>query len=217
MEELDNNLVSAETLGPEIDVGSEELPSPEIDVESGEVSEPEIDAGSDDGIVLDGAFADMLYQAVYDANIDSYAVNAQVTDGQTLNSSAISFFQGVLENKILPVDYVAFVGSPYEYYQGNQNRMAYEYCLAVGDFELNGTNFSGDDVTLYKLRLSGDVSANVEQYSEYDIDAPLYYSRSNLGQYAGIVKYDYISLGILVGLVFGGVVWFVRKLLQVSY
>lgn len=186
-------------------------------VSSGDAVLPKNPDTSNSSPFIDGTIADMLYQAVYDANIDSYAVNAEVTDGQALNSSAISFFQGVLQNKILPTDYVAFVGAPYQYYQGNQNRTAYEYCLAVGDFDLNGTNFTGDDVTLYRLRLSGDVSADIETYSEYDVDAPLYYSRSNLGDYSGIVKYDYIPLGILIGMIFGGVVWFIKKLIQVGY
>lgn len=166
---------------------------------------------------IDGTIADAIYQAVYDANIDSYAVNAEVTDGQAISSNATAYFKGVLENKILPTDYVAFVGSPYQYYQGTQTRTAYEYCLAVGDFDLNGTYFEGQDVTVYTLRMTGDLSVNVETFSEYDVDAPLYYSRSNLGDYSGIVKYDYIPLGILIGMIFGGVVWFIKKLLQVSY
>lgn len=166
---------------------------------------------------IDGTIADAIYQAVYDANIDSYAANAEVTDGQNISSSAITYFTGVLENYILPKDYVVYVGAPYEYYSGAYTRTAYEYCMAVGDFDLNGTYFDGNNVTVHTLRLSGDVSVDVESFSEFDVDAPVYYSRSNLGDYSGIVQYDYLNIGVLTALIFGGVVWFVKKLLQVDF
>lgn len=160
---------------------------------------------------------DVMYTAVYDALMDAQAVSQEVTDGQTISSSAIEYFEGILNNSFVPQDYVVYVGAPYTYTSGyNGERTAYEYCMAYGELDVSGTRFTGTG-TVCTLRLNGDVSVAYEYDQQINLAAPLYYSRSNLGDYSGIVRYDWYGYLILVLLVLGGVTWFVRKLLRVKY
>lgn len=153
---------------------------------------------------------DVVYNAVYDANVAQI-----VTDGQSISNSAIEYFKGVLMNESPFIDYVCYVGQPYQYWNYNYEQTGYEYCMAFGDLDLNGTTFSGvaDVVT---MRTNGEqwVSYQNEQY--VSINAPLYYSRSNLGDYSGIVQKDYVGIGVLMLLAIGGVTWCVKKFLSGS-
>lgn len=179
-------------------------------------AEPLLDVSGGDASGSQTIDYDVIYAAVYDAAVDALAASQTVTDGQALNSTAISYFTGILGNKILPVDYVAYVGDSYYYWSGSTQRVAYEYCLAYGDLQLSGTHFTGTG-TIVKMRLSGDVSVTVTDDQVISLSAPMYYSRSNLGSYAGIYQYNYSGFGVLLCLVLGGVVWFLKKLLNISY
>lgn len=174
-----------------------------------ETETPAVDTGVDTGIDYVA-----LYDAVYDASYDALAAYSQsVTDGQTINNTALSYFQGILNNKFLPVDYVIYVGSPF--YQGSSTY--YEYCMAYGDLSLSGTRFSGTG-TVVTMRVTGNNrTVNYAYNQQIDLNAPMYYSRSNLGEYSGAVTYDWSSLLILISLVLGGVAWFVKKLLRISF
>lgn len=170
-------------------------------------------SGNDPGGILD---YDLIYSAVYDAAVDALAASQTVTDGQSINNAALSYFEGILGNMVLPADYVIYVGDSYYYWSGSSQRLAYEYCMAYGDLELNGTHFTGTG-TIVKMRTSGDVSVVSHADQQISLYAPMYYSRSNLGSYAGIYQYDYTGAGILLALVLGGVTWFVKKLVCLRY
>ena len=158
-----------------------------------------------------------VYNAVYDATTDALAASQTVTDGQAITSSAIDYFKGILSNQMIPQDYIVYVGEEYEYDYGNYGtRTAYEYCMATGDIDCEGTYFSGTG-DLYILRLSGDIGVELQEDTAISLSAPLYYSRSNLGKYSGIIDRDWSGAITVIMLALGGLVWFVRKLLRISY
>lgn len=159
---------------------------------------------------------DVVYNAVYDAVLAAEE-SQTVTDGQSINSTALTYFEGVLNNQIIPKDYVIYVGEPYYYTSGNQQRTAYEYCLVYGDLSLDGTHFSGDGTIITMRTQSGLQEVRYAYDQSISLDAPLYYSRSNLGQYSGAVKYDWSGFLVLIGLVLGGLVWFMRKIMRLKY
>lgn len=159
---------------------------------------------------------DLLYNAVYDATVDALKDQETVTDGQAISSTALNYFEGILGNKALPEDYVIYVGAPYQYISGNYTRTAYEYCMAYGDLDLIGTVFTGN-ATVCRIRTNGDYQVTYDYDVDISVDAPMYYSRSNMGDYSGIVKYDWTGVLILVGLMLGGLVWLIKKLLCVDY
>lgn len=157
-----------------------------------------------------------MYSAVYDATLDALAVDLEVTNGQAVNSSALTYFEGILGNQRVPKDYVIFVGEDYTYGSGYNERTAYEYCMVTGDLECDGTYFTGVG-DLYVLRLSGDVGVSVLEDQEVALSVPLYYGRSNLGLYSGVIDRDWSGYLVVVMLALWGVVWFVRKLLRIDY
>lgn len=160
---------------------------------------------------------DVVYNAVYDAVLAA-EFEQTVTDGQNINSTALSYFQGILNKQIIPKDYVIYVGEPYVYnssYGGNQ--YAYEYCLAYGDLSLDGNHFSGNGTIVTIRTQNGYQSVNYEYDQTISLDAPLYYSKSNLGEYSGVVSYNWSSLLILIGMVLGGLVWLFKKLMRLKY
>lgn len=159
---------------------------------------------------------DTMYSAVYDATLDALAVDLEVTDGQTVNSSALSYFEGILGNQRIPQDYVIYVGEEYTYASGYGERTAYEYCMVTGDLECVGTDFSGVG-DLYVLRLNGNVGVSVVEDQEVALSVPLYYGRSNLGLYSGVIDRDWSGYLVAVMLALGGMVWLVRKLLRIDY
>ncbi len=155
---------------------------------------------------------DALYDAVYDASYDAMAAYSQsVTDGQVVNSSAVAYFEGILGNRPLPTDYVVYVGEPYRY----NNSTYYEYCMAYGDLEVSGTHFTGTG-TVVTMRLNGVRSVSYAHGQTVDLYAPMYYSRSNLGDYSGIIKYDWTGFFVLLMLMIGGIVWFFRKVMHLG-
>lgn len=156
---------------------------------------------------------DPLYEVVYDAAV---AAIQTVTDGQTVNTTAMNYFKGILGNQALPVDYVIYVGAPYTYWDDNRQRTAYEYCMTYGDLDCSGTQFTGTG-TVCTMRTQGDLSVTYEYDQQISLEAPLYYSRSNLGDYSGVIEYDWTGFLILLSLMIGGLTWFMRKLLQVKY
>ncbi len=156
---------------------------------------------------------DPLYQVVYDAAV---AAIQTVTDGQTVNNAAMNYFKGILGNQVLPTDYVIYVGGEYQYWDGIRYRSAYEYCMAYGDLDCSGTRFTGTG-TVCSMRTQGDISVTYAHDQTISLDAPLYYSRSNLGDYSGVIEYDWTGFLILLSLMIGGLTWFMRKLLQVKY
>lgn len=159
---------------------------------------------------------DLLYNAVYDATVDALSAQETVTDGQAISSTALSYFEGILANKALPVDYVIYVGAPYQYKSGSSTKTAYEYCMAYGDLELSGTVFTGN-ATVCRIRTNGNYSVSYDYSQDISVDAPMYYSRSNMGDYSGVVDYDWTGVLILISLMLGGLVWFIKKLLRVQY
>lgn len=181
---------------------------PGIEVSSGDAS-----AGDN----LETLNYDVMYSAVYDATVDALALDLEVTDGQAISSSAISYFEGILGNQAIPQDYVIYVGEAYTYTSGSYvARTAYEYCMVTGDLENSGTSFSGTG-DLYTLRLSGNVSVDVQEEVEVSLNVPLYYGRSNLGHYSGVIDRDWSGYLVAIMMAFGGVTWMVRKLLRISY
>lgn len=156
-----------------------------------------------------------IYDAVYSASYDAIEAYSQtVTDGQSINSTALSYFQGILGNQFWPVDYVIYVGSPY--YYGNQTY--YEYCMAYGDLSVDGTHFTGQDATVVTIRNSTyNRSVQYAYGQDISLDAPMYYSRSNLGGYSGAFVYDWTNLFLLLSVLSGGLVWFIKKLLRLSH
>lgn len=188
----------------EPDAAAPELtPEPEAVIEPEPVEEPEVIQGANPD-----AYYDVIYTAVNDA-----LVAQTVTDGQSISSSALEYFKGILNNQSPFTDYVIYVGEPYQYWWGNNQQTAYEYCMAYGDLDLNGITFTGQ-ADIVTMRISGENSVSFVNDQNVSITAPMYYSRSNLGEYSGVVKQDYVSFGVLCALVLGGVVWFVKSLLS---
>lgn len=173
-------------------------------------------SGGDAAIVT---YSDM-YTAVYDAVLDAQDAVMErqtVTDGQSISSAALSYFKGILGNQIVPKDYVIYVGSAYNYDYGSYGyRTAYEYCMAVGELTCDGTLISGTG-KVYTYRGIGDVSVTVADNQTISLSAPLYYSRSNLGDYSGAIEYDWSGFMLIVMLMMGGLVWFIRKLMCLKY
>lgn len=185
----------------------------DIDLSTGEVSGGDV-SGADNIQTLD---YDIMYSAVYDATVDALALDLEVTDGQAVSSTALTYFEGILGNQRIPKDYVIYVGEPYTYASGAYGeRTAYEYCMITGELECEDTTFSGTG-DLYILRLSGDVGLSVQEDQEVSLTVPLYYGRSNLGLYSGIIDRDWSGYLVAIMLALGGVVWFVRKLLRINY
>lgn len=185
----------------------------EITLQDTEVSGGDVAAGSDLETSID---YQTMYNAVYDASVAAAALDLEVTDGQAVSSTAIAYFQGILQNQRLWKDYVIYTGAPYTYDSGYNERTAYEYCMVTGELDNSGTYFSGTG-DVYILRLSGDVGVSLQEDQEVSLSVPLYYGRSNLGKYSGVIDRDWIGALILILLALGGVVWFVKKLLRVSY
>lgn len=152
-------------------------------------------------------YYDVIYTAVNDALIAQ-----TVTDGQSISNTALEYFKGILLNKSPFTDYVVYVGEPYQYWQGNMERTAYEYCLAYGDLELTGQTFSGS-ADIVTMRTTGENTVSFVNDQYITLTAPMYYSRSNLGDYSGIVVKDYSGIGILLALALGGAVWLVKSFL----
>ena len=161
-----------------------------------------------------------MYTAVYDAVLDAQDAvyeRQTVTDGQSISSAALSYFKGILGNLVMPKDYVIYVGDAYNYdYSGYGYRVAYEYCMAVGDLTCDGTYISGTG-KVYRYRASGDVSVTVADNQSISLYAPLYYSRSNLGDYSGAIEYDWTGFMLIVMLMLGGLVWLIKKLMCLKY
>ena len=161
-----------------------------------------------------------MYAAVYDAVLDAQDAVMErqtVTDGQSISSAALSYFKGVLGNQIVPKDYVIYVGDAYNYDYGSYGyRTAYEYCMAVGDLTCDGTYISGTG-KVYRYRAFGDVGVAVADNQSISLYAPLYYSRSNLGDYSGAIEYDWPGFMLIVMLMLGGLVWLIKKLMCLKY
>lgn len=187
----------------EIIVVPEETPEPDFPTVSG-----------NEAVVIEPMSGEQLYDVMYSAVYDAY-VAQNVTDGQSISNTAIEYFKGVLMNESPFTDYVCYVGDPYYYWWGNNQQTAYEYCMAFGDLELSGTYFTGT-ADIVKMRTSGENSVVYLTEQSVSINAPLYYSRSNLGNYSGIVEKNYLGAGILISLLIGGCVWCVRKFLNGS-
>lgn len=204
MEELDS-------LVPEPEVEEPDLTEPEAAVPDQE--EPEESGTVSGGDAID---YDVYYNAVYNAVNDAIVANQEVTDYQSIPDVVLKHFEGILANKVLPVDYVVYVGSPYEYQVVNGTRIGYDYCMAYGDLECDRTYFSGTG-TIVTMRTNGFYTIDYQYDQQISLTAPYYYSKSNLGEYPGIYQYDYVSLAILLGLVLGGVTWLIKKLLCIKY
>lgn len=168
------------------------------------------DLGSD--LVETGASYDLYYSAVYNAVSDAIVTSQEVTDGQIVNSTALTYFEGILANQLLPCDYVIYVGQPYTYNSNGYERTAYEYCMAYGDLDVSGTYFTGEGATIVTMRTSGSVSVEYAENQSVSLSAPMYYSRSNLGNYSGIIDFNYEGGAILFLLCIGGLIWFMRKI-----
>lgn len=182
------------------------------------ISDIEVSSGdSSSGDNLEILNYDVMYSAVYDATVDALALDLEVTDGQAISSSAISYFEGILGNQAIPQDYVIYVGEAYTYTGGSYvERTAYEYCMVTGNLECSGTSFTGTG-DLYTLRLSGNLSVDVQEKVDVTLSVPLYYGRSNLGKYSGIIDRDWSGYLVAIMMALGGVTWLVGKLLRVKY
>lgn len=187
----------------EIVIAPEETKKPEIPTVSG-----------NDAVVFEPMSGEELYDVMYTAVYDAYQAQ-NVTDGQNISNTAIEYFKGVLLNESPFVDYVCYVGDSYQYWLGNSQQTAYEYCLAYGDLELDGTYFVGT-ADIVKMRTTGENSVTYLVEQSVSINAPLYYSRSNLGSYSGIIEKNYLGSGILFSLLIGGCVWLVKKFISGS-
>lgn len=184
-----------------------------VTVSGGDLSSPDGDGGTETAVSVG---YDTVYAAVFDALTDVSEASQTVTDGQTVNGTALSYFEGILANRLLPTDYVVYVGRPYTWWNGSSQRTAYEYCMAYGDLTLSDGHFSGTG-TVCTLRTSGDVSVSYARNQDISLTAPPYYSRSNLGDYSGIYSYDTSGFLLVLGLTLGGLVWFMKKLLRAEY
>jgi len=217
MEDLDNLVpVPDETEPEETETGAavpdEVEPDGEVvEEDSGEVVE---EPGTES--VGDTINYDMYYTAVYNAVNDAIVANQEVTDYQSIPDVVLKHFEGILTNKMLPVDYVVYVGSPYQYQWGNNTNTGYDYCMAYGDLYCSGEYFSGTG-TIVTMRTNGYNTITYQNDQQISLVAPRYYSKSNLGDYPGIYHYDYVSLAILLGMVLGGVTWLFKKLLCIKY
>lgn len=200
-----------ELLLPEATEEPETTLEPDSIVEPDASSEPELvdpDTTGTGSAAAPEQYYDVIYAAVNDA-----LVAQTVTDGQNISSGALEYFKGILLNQSPFTDYVVYVGEAYQYFWGNTQQTGYEYCLAYGDLELSGTTFTGQaDIVI--MRTSGENSVFFVNDQYISVNAPLYYSRSNLGNYSGIVQKDFFSLGILAALTLGGVIWLVRSLIS---
>lgn len=177
----------------------------------GAMEEPDINGPVDDAPVLPTAPPSNTYDAVYYAVLDALTASQSVTDGQAVSSAALDYFQGVLMNESPFMDYVVYCGEPYEYNVNGYSQTAYEYCMAYGDLDCSGTTFTGlaDIVT---IRTKGDYSVNYVLEQSINLDAPYYYSRSNLGDYAGIIQKDYTGVGLITLLAIGGIICFLDRI-----
>lgn len=151
------------------------------------------------------------YDAVYNAVNDAIVANQVVTDGQAIPSTALEYFKGVLANEMPFTDYVIYCGEPYQYTYYDGQRTAYEYCMAYGDLECSGDYFSGT-ADIVKIRSVGEYAVTYTNNQVISLVAPQYYSRSNLGNYSGVITYDYIGLATLVLLGIGGIICFLDKI-----
>lgn len=197
-----------EVLEPDAAVPEVVEPDPEVELE-----EQESVSDGDSGTIIN---YDMYYTAVYNAVNDAIVANQEVTDYQSIPDVVLKHFEGILANKALPVDYVIYVGSPYEYQWGNNTNTGYDYCMAYGDLECNGDYFTGTG-TIVTMRTNGYNTISYMNDQQISLVAPRYYSKSNLGDYPGVYHYDYVSLAILLGLVLGGVTWLFKKLLCIKF
>lgn len=189
---------------------------PETTLEPDSIVEPDVSPEPElvnpDTLVTGSAAPEQYYDVIY-AAVNDALVAQTVTDGQNISSTALEFFKGILLNQSPFTDYVVYVGEPYQYYWGNNQQTGYEYCLAYGDLELSGTTFTGQ-ADIVTMRTSGENSVSFMNDQYISVNAPLYYSRSNLGNYSGIVQKDFFSFGILASLTLGGVIWLVRSLIS---
>lgn len=189
-----------------------------IETVSGNDAGTDVTVSGGDAVIV--TYNDM-YTAVYDAVLDAQDAVMErqtVTDGQSISSAALSYFKGILGNQIIPKDYVIYVGDAYNYDYGSYGgyRVAYEYCMAVGDLTCDGTYISGTG-KVYRYRAFGDVGVAVADNQSISLYAPLYYSRSNLGDYSGAIEYDWTGFMLIVMLMLGGLVWLIKKLMCLKY
>lgn len=158
-----------------------------------------------------------IYEVVYQATSDALSAS-QVTDGVSLNSSALNYFAGILENQLFPKDYICYVGQSYIYNDSYTTRTAYEYCMVFGDISLSadGTTFEGSG-KLVRYRGSGTPVVYWEDVENVSLTVPLFYGRSNLGAYSGIYQYDYTGFFLLLAVLIGGVTWIMKKIMRLDY
>lgn len=174
----------------------------------------EFESVSDGDLMLDGDIfndGEVLHDIFMNAYLDAYALQLDASDGQTISSNAVTYFNGILANNVIPQNYVMWVGSPYTYWQNNYDRIGYEYCMAVGnDLECENTYFSGT-ADVYTIRLYPSPTVAKQTDVEVGLNAPLYYSRSNLGDYPASYEYDWNGFLLLVFLGIGGVTWLINS------
>lgn len=202
-----------EILDPQTTEEPETTPESDSIVEPEATAEPEATVDPDTTVSNVSASAPEEYYDVIYAAVNDALVAQTVTDGQNISTGALEYFKGILLNHSPFTDYVVYVGESYTYWWNNYEHTGYEYCLAYGDLELSGTTFTGQ-ADIVTMRTSGENSVSFKNDQYVSVTAPLYYSRSNLGNYSGIVQKDFFSLGILAALVLGGVVWLTRSILS---
>lgn len=168
-------------------------------------------SGGDAVVDVQPMSGEELYDVVYAAVYDAYVAQT-VTDGQSISNTALEYFKGLLAKESPFIDYVIYVGQPYQYWNYNYEQTGYEYCMAYGDLELSGTTFTGT-ADIVTMRTAGEQWVSYKNDQAVSITAPLYFSRSNLGDYSSVIQYDYINTGILIALLIGGLTWLVRKFL----
>lgn len=167
-----------------------------------------MDAVSSGDILIDG---ESLHDVILNAYLDAYAIQLDASDGQSISSTAISYFRGILQNRWLPTNYVMWVGSPYYYWQNNYERVGYEYQMAYGNnLVLDNGTFSGS-VDLCTIRLYPTPSVTVQHDYDISVSPPLYYSRSNLGDFSGEIQFNWSGFLILFSLMIGGLVWLINS------
>ena len=176
----------------------------------------ELSVSSGDSADITALDYDSLHDVFLSAYMDAYALQMDVSDGQTISNTALTYFEGILRNKWLPTDYVCWVGSPYYYYQNSYQREGYEYVMAYGNgLDFDGNAFSGI-ADICTIRLYPTPTVTFRKNVDVSVNAPQYYSRSNLGDYSGIVDYDWSGFCMLFVLALGGVTWFVNTLFKRS-
>lgn len=173
-----------------------ESAEPEPGEEEEEVSEPET-------VIIEPDY-DMFYNAVYNGVSAAMEADQPIVDGLVIPAEALDYFKGILENQTFPVDYVIY---------SNAYDTGYEYCMSYGDLNCNGDYFTGTGKTV--IIRDNSVSVVTEQTISFQV--PYYYSKSNLGDYPGIYKYDYAGMAILISLVIGGLTWIFAKILSIKY